>query len=583
MRLGMSPPRRVSGRSISWLADLLGWVVATISAVFLRLEFSVSSTLLANSAILGGVVGVVAIFIGRLMRLYGNRYVPGSFEQIKALTWSTLIVTSLSGVVFFVVGSQWGMPRSLVLIASPIAFLLAASFRATPKLRRPQKKAQADGRPSAAIYGAGYAGTRLISELLDEPSAPYVPVVVIDDSPEMSDRQIRGLRVGGTFESLPELRDAFGFDVLIVAIPSASPQLLRNIYDAAFPLKLDVIVLPTLQEYLGGRTGFTDLRGVTIGDLLGRASTSFESDAVWNFISGKRVLVTGAGGSIGSELCKQIGLFAPETLILLDRDETALLAAARGVGYVARNVRCEPFLADIRDRATVRELFEAWRPEIVFHAAALKHLNVLEKFPAEAWKTNVEGTVNVLEESARSNVSALVNISTDKAANPTSILGKSKKLGEQLTAWFGNKTGRAFVSVRFGNVFGSRGSVVPVLAEQIELGEPVTLTDPAATRYFMSVEEACHLVLEAGARGETGDVMVLDMGEPVRISEIARRIIQMSGKDVPIDYIGLQPGEKLHEELGSEDESLLPSIHSKIMRFGVVPSSPQEVLATKWP
>lgn len=388
--------------------------------------------------------------------------------------------------------------------------------------------------------------------------------------------------MGGKWEQLTGIVEDYRVDTIIVAIPSVDSQLLSRVYAEASELGLQIVVLPTLREYLGGRTTAGELRNVGIEDLLGRQSIELDSRLISRLIRGKRVLVTGAGGSIGSELCRQIADFGPALLTLVDRDETGLLIASMRIDAQSHDAPCETYLADIRDKEAVKSLFVSRKPEVVFHAAALKHLPILESFPAEAWKTNVEGTLTILEIAGETNVAVFVNISTDKAANPVSTLGRSKRLGEELTAWFAGVWKKPYVSVRFGNVLGSRGSLIPVIAEQIAAGGPVKITDKAASRYFMSIPEACQLVLQAAAQGEQGDVLVLDMGEPVNINYIAERMIELSGRSIEIVYTGLRPGEKLHEDLLSDSETPISSSHPKIMRLKATPKSPEEVLAEKW-
>lgn len=294
------------------------------------------------------------------------------------------------------------------------------------------------------------------------------------------------------------------------------------------------------------------------------------------------MLVTGAGGSIGSELVRQISDLSPSSLVLVDRDETGLLSAAMGITGRGSGSSHQTHLADIRDHQAIDSLFDLYKPDVVFHAAALKHVSMLERFPREAWKTNVEGTLNVLRAAQRVGVSSFINISTDKAANPLNNLGKSKRLGEHLTSWFGANSGKPYVSVRFGNVLGSRGSLVPILVEQISQGGPVTLTDAKAPRYFMSIPEACQLVLQAASRGAEGDVLVLDMGDPVSIQEVAEKMIELSGGDIEIVYSGLRPGEKLHENLVEDGETMVSSGHPKIFVIKSEAKSPEEVLAQEW-
>jgi FlaA1/EpsC-like NDP-sugar epimerase len=320
---------------------------------------------------------------------------------------------------------------------------------------------------------------------------------------------------------------------------------------------LKVKVLPPIQEWMR-RTdpGTADLRDLNLEDLLGRRAVELDQDAISDHLSGKVVLVTGAGGSIGSELCRQIARFNPARLVMLDRDESGLHAvqlSMTGRGLLEGE---DLLLADIRDEARLRNAFAEIRPDVVFHAAALKHLSLLERYPQEAWQTNVLGTRNVLQAAAAAGVGTFVNISTDKAASPTSVLGCSKRTAERLTAHYAETQPGRYVSVRFGNVLGSRGSVIPAFTEQIRRGGPVTVTHPDVERYFMLIPEASQLVLQAGAIGRDGQVMVLDMGTPVRIVDVARELISLSGRDVDIQYTGLRPGEKLTEVLftGGEDQ-----------------------------
>lgn len=306
-----------------------------------------------------------------------------------------------------------------------------------------------------------------------------------------------------------------------------------------------------------------------------------DTNRVGSLLAGKTVLITGAGGSIGVELCRQVASFEPKRLIMLDRDETGLQHAqllTYGSGLLES---ADLVLADIREADSLDALFATHRPDVVFHAAALKHLPMLEKFPDEAWKTNVEGTLNVLNAALKVQVKTFVNISTDKAADPTSVLGHSKKLGEQLTAWASSQGSGNFLSVRFGNVLGSRGSLVPTLTHMIESGGPVLITDPRATRYFMTISEACQLVLQAGTAVAKASVFVLDMGLPVRILDVAERMIDMASRDIDIVFTGLRPGEKLHETLSSDEETLAPSDHALINFLPATPLNPRSLKAAR--
>lgn len=576
-----SRPHSRSGVLI--IFDFSAWFLSVFVALILRYEFRLDVVPFQAAALLALLLGASWLVAGSITHLFRDRFIVGSLDELRMLAITLVSLVAAVGGIVIVYGSLWGIPRSSVLLAGPIFLLLSGGFRAVLRFWGSNRTSQPHPSRRALIYGAGKAAEALLPQLLDSPDSPYEPVVLVDDSPQKANRWIRGVPVGGQWEDLSQLVKKYEADTVLVAIPAATSELLSRVYADATRLGLQVVVLPSLREYLGGRTTVSELRNVSIEDLLGRQSIALDSALIANLIKGKRVLVTGAGGSIGSELARQIAHFEPMSLTLADRDETGLLLASMGIPAARKESSLDTFLVDIRDREAVFGLFRARKPEVVFHAAALKHLPILEAFPSEAWKTNVEGTLNILEASVDVDVSVFVNISTDKAANPVNVLGRSKKLGEELTAWFGSTSGKPYVSVRFGNVLGSRGSLIPVIAEQISSGGPVTITDKAATRYFMSIPEACQLVLQAAAQGEEGDVMVLDMGQPVSIDDIAKRMIELSGKNVAIEYVGLRPGEKLHEDLLSASETPLPSDHPKILRMKATPSNPTKVLASQWP
>ena len=330
-------------------------------------------------------------------------------------------------------------------------------------------------------------------------------------------------------------------------------------------------MLPGVEELLGGEIKTSDVRPLEERDLLGRHEIDTDVDQIAGYLAGRRVLVTGAGGSIGSELCRQIQRVGPAELVMLDRDESALHAVQLSIEGRAMLDRRSLVVADIRDRERLREVFDEHKPEVVFHAAALKHLPLLEMYPDEAIKTNVFGTLHLLEVSAEFGVGRFVNISTDKAADPSSVLGYTKRIAERLTAQVAINAPGTYLSVRFGNVLGSRGSVLTAFREQIAAGGPVTVTHPDVTRYFMTVEEAVQLVVQAGAIGRSGEALVLDMGEPVKIADVARRLIAHAERGVDIEYTGLRPGEKLQEVLLGADEVDSRPVHPLISHVFVPP------------
>jgi FlaA1/EpsC-like NDP-sugar epimerase len=572
-------------RKANWpqaVADAFFWLVSIVLATVFRFEFRLDGIAVIGITSLALATLVTWFALSPIFGIYSGVFRLGSFEELKRLTGGLFFMTLGLGVPVLLIGGAWEIPRSILFIAAPIFLLISGGARLSIRSRDQSRRRKANTVAPAMVYGAGVVAESLIPQLLRDPQSPYLPVALIDDAPHLDGFWIGDVRVEGTWGDLAAIVRKHGAEVVIVAIPSAGARQLRSIYADARNLGLRIIVVPTLRQFLSGNAVVDQLKDVTIEDLIGRETVNLDKNLVGQLVAGQTVLVTGAGGSIGLELAEQLAGYAPERLILADRDESALLAASTRIQRTPHGSAAKRYLVDIRDSDAVIELFTSQNPTVVFHAAALKHVNILEKFPREAWKTNVEGTLNVLESARRTGVAVFVNVSTDKAANPANVLGRSKRLAEELTAWFAQETGLKYVSVRFGNVLGSRGSLIPILAEQISSGGPLTITDKDATRYFMSIPEACQLVLQAAAEGEAGDVLVLDMGEPVRIQEIAERMIELSGRSVEIVYTGLRPGEKLHEDLLSDSETPIPSSHPKIMRIKATPRSPEEVLAEKW-
>jgi len=400
------------------------------------------------------------------------------------------------------------------------------------------------------ILGAGEGAGRVVRAMLSSPVSNYRPVALLDDDPSKRGLRLMGVRVMGTFADVDRVVRQLRAEAVVVAIPSASAELLGRLHRAAQQAQVQTLLLPPVQQLVG--TGSTaELRKYTDEDVLRRRMVTIDMEAVSRLIAGRRVLVTGAGGSIGSELSRQIAQLGPQALVLLDRDDSLLHALQ---GSLADEPAVFPVLADVRDTERLDEVFSVYRPEVVFHAAALKHVPALESAPDEGWKTNVLGTRNVLVAAEAHGVERFVNISTDKAADPVNVLGRTKRLAEQLTAAVAARTGHGYVSVRFGNVIGSRGSVMETFETQIGAGGPVTVTHPEVTRFFMAVREAVRLTLQAATMGAPGEVLVLDMGTPVKIADVARQLIEQSGKNIEIRYTGLRPGEKLHEVLLSLGE-----------------------------
>jgi FlaA1/EpsC-like NDP-sugar epimerase len=515
---------------------------------------------------------------GLLAGLYRGRYLRGSLDEVTGVgraAVATALCLIVAGVTL--VPGQRARPET---IAGATVFALLAMLGGRYALFAARQRHRAPASSSAVkiiVFGAGGAGTQLVRRLTSQPDSEYRPVALLDDDPEKRRLRIQGIPVLGDRSRMAEAAARTGADVLVIALARASGTVIRDLTAAAEDCGLTPKVIPSVKELLTGGARIDGVRDPRISDLLGRRPVETDVAAVRGHIAGQRVLVTGAGGSIGSELCRQLLRFAPAELIMLDRDESALHAVQLACCGRALLDSDETVLADIRDPHRVREVFERFRPQIVFHAAALKHLPLLERCPAEALKSNVWGTLTVLEAAAACDVQSFVNISTDKAADPVSVLGYSKRIAERLTAHVSGQSGGVYLSVRFGNVLGSRGSVLTTLCAQVAAGGPVTVTHPEVSRYFMTVDEAVQLVLQAAVIGRGGEVLVLDMGEPVRIADMARRLTASTDREIDVVFTGLRPGEKLTEDLLGRHEADHRPHHPLIRQVPVAPLSPAAV------
>lgn len=579
-----SPPKssrhRDRSRQVSF--DLLAWVIALYLGTIFRYELRMTEVGFVQILVVGMCAAGLHLILAWMLALYSGRFTYGTFDEIRVLVYAVLLVGSVVSMALFAFGNFWDLPRSIALIGTPIALLFMCGVRYVQRVASERHMRPGETALATIIYGAGYLGETLVRRMLTDSNTVYRPVALMDDDPAKSNLQIRGVQVRGGLDSLAEVAGKTGAVELIIAINYADAALVRLISDTAAEAGLNVMVMPPLHEVLAGKTKLSDLRDLSIEDLIGRHPVDTEVESIAGYLAGKRVLVTGAGGSIGSELCLQISKFAPSELIMLDRDETGLQGAQlRTVGHGLLHTR-DVVLADIRDTEALEKIFVERRPDVVFHAAALKHLPMLEQYPDEAWKTNVLGTLNVLRAAQAADVATFVNISTDKAANPTSVLGHSKRVAEKLTAWMAEETGKPYLSVRFGNVIGSRGSMLPTFRSLIEAGGPLTVTHPDITRYFMTIPEACQLVVQAGGIGRAGEVLILDMGEPVKILDVAQRMIEMSGKDIEIVFTGMREGEKLHEELIGYGELDSRPFHPQISHADVSSIPPERVTKSSW-
>lgn len=509
--------------------------------------------------------------------LYGHVWRHASADEARRL------LGACGAILLILVGSELmrgqPVPWSVVFFGTGLGGFLLGAVRFQSRLfsfRRGSVGTQPEGL-RVVVIGAKDAGAALIAEMRKSAGAGLVPVAVIDPDPALHGRVVVGLRVLGGFEALPEVVEATRADQAVLAMTSTTSEMVREIAALAEEAGIALKVVGGIAGRLRSRSGIRHIRDLQIDDLIGRAQVETDLEAVRRMLTGRRVLVTGAGGSIGSEIVRQVAACGPATVVALDHDESHLHDMAASLSEPVVQV-----LADIRDRTAVNQAFDRHRPEIVFHAAAHKHVPLLEDHPSEAVLTNVAGTACLLDAAATASVERFVFISTDKAVAPSSVMGASKRLGEQLVL-AAAPVGSTHAAVRFGNVLGSRGSVVPTFVRQIEAGGPVTVTDGRMTRYFMSIQEAVQLVLQAAALARGGDLFVLDMGEPVRIIDLAERMIRLSGHqvgtDIEVRVTGARPGEKLVEELLAEDEPAQPTIHPAVSRIAPL-LPPPEALRT---
>ncbi|KQM14262.1 capsule biosynthesis protein CapD [Plantibacter sp. Leaf171] len=564
--------------------DALCWVLAIVVAQLVRFELEYERVALVGTVALCVIAVVAQLVVAYLWSYYHGLHSFGSFYEAKQLIVVALIVTAILVAVNAVFGVAWGVPRSTTVIAFPFAIVFMGITRYVKRLFVDSRSRPIEAQ-RVLVYGAGALGMSIIPRLMRDPQSPYLPVGVIDDDPSKRNFRIASVAVVGTGADLVAAVKRTGAQAIIISIADVDNDFIRQVSERADEARLRVLVVPPIDTMLAPGTAESapSLRDLNVEDFIGRNTVDLQVESIAGYLTGKRVLVTGAGGSIGSEIARQVNQFGPAELVLLDRDETGLHTTQLSISGHGLLDTKEVVLADIRDFPSLLEVFEDRRPDVVFHAAALKHAPMLEQYPDEAWKNNVLGTLNVLNAARAVGVGTFVNISTDKAANPTTVLGYSKRIAEKLTAWMSaQETDSRYLSVRFGNVIGSRGSAIPAFTAQIEAGGPVTVTHPDVTRFFMTIPEASKLVIQAGAIGDPGEVLILDMGRPVRILDVAKRMIAASGKDVEIVYTGLRHGEKLHEVLIDTDEIADRSKHPKVSHTRIQPLDPAMLDIAVW-
>ena len=552
------------------MLDSLAWLAALYLASTIRLETFHTSPALTIGQEQGRIpvggwfaLSALAAFLHVLaawrLRLHQGRSVIGGFEEMFLLTsvvaWVGCVVTMVNVLV----------PDPLLARTTPAAAsCIALIFCAWPRglwrilIQDPRSGRLNESSERVIVAGAGEAGRQLVLSMQRDADRRWIPVGFVDEDQNKRHFRFRGIPVLGALDAIEQVAAQTAATSIVIAMPNAGAEAVSRIFHASRAAGLVVKVLPGIDALLAG-VDQNAVRDIQPEDFLGRHPIETDVNSISGQLRGKRVLVTGAGGSIGSELCRQITAFGPAELILLDRDESALHTLLLSLSGRADLESPDVVLANVREPDRIRDIFEARRPQVVFHAAALKHVNILETHAAEAVKTNVIGTLNVLEAAAAVGVERFVNISTDKAADPISVLGYSKRIAEGLTAAVAANSDGTFLSVRFGNVLGTSGSVLKTFAAQIETGGPVTVTSPDVTRYFMTVHEAVQLVIQAAAIGRDGEALVLDMGAPVRIVDVARQMIEAADGSIEIIFTGMKPGEKMHEVLlGAAEQDVRP-------------------------
>ncbi|MGQ9600810.1 MAG: polysaccharide biosynthesis protein [Anaerolineae bacterium] len=560
-----------------FIIDLILLPVTAVLAFALRLDARGMERYVLAIALFVVLAVPIKLLIFYWLGLYRRFWRYASVDELLLIAMAvgvSLVITS--GLIFgLVLPLRWikGFPRSIPFIDGLLTLGVVGGPRFAVRLSENRRKHERrrrgkDSEKRVVVVGAGSAGTTIVKELQANPHLGLVPLGFVDDDRQKHGVQILGVPVLGGRERIPELAHRYHVDEVIIAMPAAPGKVVREIVEVCRQAGLQVRTVPGLSEILSGRVSISQVRKVDVEDLLRRKPVHTDTLAAEQILRDCRVLVTGAGGSIGSELCRQIARQAPSLLILMGHGENSIFAISNELQRLRPGLPIRRAIADVRDLDRLRQVFETYRPQTVFHAAAHKHVPLMEENMAEAITNNVQGTANLLQLSELYGVGRFVLISTDKAVNPSSVMGATKWLAERLVQRSAQRTGSPYVSVRFGNVLESRGSVVLLFREQIARGGPVTVTHPDVCRYFMTIPEAVQLVLQASALGQGGEVFVLDMGEPVRIADLARDMIHLSGlevgRDIEIVYTGLRPGEKLMEELIGPDEGVIPTCHEKI-------------------
>lgn len=558
-----------SRRLIVSIHDVMMLVVAWFFSNLLRYDFDM--TLLDLNTIGFMLIGFIPVhlFISSYLGLYKGLWRFASLNDMLTLLKVVILTTLITIIFVFIYNRLEGVSRTALILFPILYAALLAAPRIFYRLWRDGalRRSTFTVVKPVVVIGGGNAADSLIRDMLRV--GEYLPVAIVDDNKSLQGTFVQGVPIKGTIAELEQVVEKNAAELIIIAVPSASGTQMRDIVENCERVGIPFRTLPPLQDIVSGRVNINALREVSIDDLLGREQIQLDWVRIKSILENKVVLITGGGGSIGSELCRQVARLRPSELVIIEQSEFNLYEIERELKKTWPELVLHYYIGDVRDAGTVNRLFAKHKPSIVFHAAAYKHVPMLQQQVREAVFNNVLGTRNVADAAVKYDVDAFVLISTDKAVNPTNIMGATKRVAEIYCQTLSKSTRTHFITVRFGNVLGSAGSVVPLFKEQIAKGGPVTVTHADITRYFMTIPEACQLIMQAGAMGQGGEIFVLDMGEPVRIAYLAEQVIRLSGlvpgEDIDIEYVGLRPGEKLYEELLHADENLVGTSHPKIL------------------
>jgi FlaA1/EpsC-like NDP-sugar epimerase len=561
-------PHHLRSQAVALAHDVLMVPIAWLLAYWLRYNLEVVPAAYYNDALVGLIfVLPIQLTAFLLFGLYRGIWRFASLPDIVRILKAVAVGTVVSVALLFIFTRAGGIPRSVPVIHAILLVMLLSGPRLIYRLLKDHRLDLSPGQ-RVLIVGSGKAGEMLARDILRNRRGDFTPVAFVDDKPRRQGREIHGVPVSGTCDDIPRLCEELAIDIVMLAIPSASSKQMRRVVERCEQADVPFRSVPQLNDLISGIVQINNLRTISIEDLLGRDPVSLDWDSIDSALSGKVILVTGAGGSIGSELCRQLATIKPARLVLLEMSEFNLYNIEMELLSAFPDLSLACHLGDIIDQPLVENLFAQTRPEVVFHAAAYKHVPMLENQLRQAVRNNILGTRVVAQAADRFKCGVFVLVSTDKAVNPANVMGACKRGAEIYCQNLNAHSDTRFITVRFGNVLGSAGSVIPLFRKQIEAGGPVTVTDPRMERYFMTIPEACQLIMQTVVLGEGGEIFVLDMGEPIKISYLAEQMIHLSGRtpgtDIMIEYIGLRPGEKLFEELFHEKEHLQKTAHEKV-------------------